>query len=66
MRHCLPEAQQRGKPPIFTFGPDLKGSAVFGCVATPVSSHGVVMFVKYDHDNPKVFLYKHAAAGQRQ
>jgi hypothetical protein len=54
------------QPPIFTFGPDLKGSAVFGCVATPVSNHGVVMFVKYDRENSKVFLYKHAAAGDRQ
>jgi len=53
------------EPPIFTFGPDLKGSAVFGCVATPVSSHGVVMFVKYDRDKSKVFLYKHAAASDR-
>jgi hypothetical protein len=41
------------------------GSAVFGCVATPVSNHRVVMFVKYDGDNSKVFLYKHAAAGDR-
>jgi len=49
------------QPPIFTFGPDLKGSAVFGCVATPASDHGVVMFVKYDGDRSKVFLYKHAA-----
>jgi hypothetical protein len=53
------------EPPIFTFGPDLKGSAVFGCVATPVSSHGVVMFVKYDGDKSKVFLYKHAAGSDR-
>jgi len=53
------------QPPIFTFGPDLKGSAIFGCVATPVSSHGVVMFVKYDGDNSKVFLYRHAPAGEQ-
>jgi len=36
------------EPPIFTFGPDLKGSAVFGCAATPLSNHGVVMFVRYE------------------
>jgi len=54
------------QPPIFTFGPDLKGSAIFGCVATPLSNHGVVMFVKYDGDNSKVFFYKHAAASERQ
>jgi hypothetical protein len=34
-------------------------------VATPVSNHGVVMFVKYDRDNSKVFLYKHATTGER-
>src|SRR5262249_50356599 len=44
------------EPPILAFGPDLKGSAIFGCVAAPVSSHGVVMFVKYDRDNSKVYL----------
>ena len=54
------------EPPIFTFGPDLKGSAIFGCVAAPVGNHEVVMFVKYDKDKSKVFLYKHAASGQRQ
>lgn len=56
---------QGAKPPIFTFGPDLKGSAVFGCVATPASGHGVVMFVKYDANHSKVFLYKHAAGSDR-
>ena len=49
------------EPPIFTFGPDLQGSAVFGCVATPVSNHGVVVSVEYDGDKSKVFLYKHPA-----
>lgn len=29
-------------------------------VATPISTHGVIMFAKYDGNNSKVYLYKHA------
>jgi hypothetical protein len=50
------------KPPIVTFGSDLRASPIFGCVAAPISTHGVVMYVKYDGDRSKVYLYKHAAA----
>ena len=36
-------------------------NGVFGAAAVPISTHGVVMIVKYDGNNSKVFLYKHAA-----
>ena len=35
---------------------------VFGVVATPVSTYGVVAFVEYGGDNSKVYLYRHTAA----
>lgn|GEM_PF-1081190 len=45
-------------PPIF----QPTSAAVFDVVATPVSTYGVVMFVKYYFDQSKVYLYKHAAS----
>jgi hypothetical protein len=50
------------KPPIFTVGSDRNAGPIFGCVAAPISTHGVVMFVKYGGDDSRVFLYKHAVA----
>ena len=50
------------RPPFFDIGPD--DPAIFGCVATPVSTHGVTLFVKYDGFDSKVFLYKHRAAAE--
>lgn len=32
---------------------------VVGASAAPISTHGVIMIVKYDFDNSKVFLYRH-------
>ncbi len=47
-------------PPIFS-QPGSDGP-VFGTVAAPLPQHGVVMFVHYDFDRSKVFLYKHTAS----
>jgi hypothetical protein len=47
-------------PPFFDSGPD---GPVSGTVATPVSTHGVVLFVNYNHDNSSVYLYRHTAGG---
>src|SRR5262245_44502756 len=41
-------------PPIWLNGD------VFDTIAAPISTYGVVMFVKYDFDRSKVYLYKHA------
>ncbi len=46
-------------PPFFDLGPD---GPVFGTIATPVSTYGVVLFVNFDFDNSKVYLYKHSAS----
>jgi hypothetical protein len=35
---------------------------VFGVVATPISTYGVVAFVEYAGDSSKVYLYRHTAA----
>jgi hypothetical protein len=40
-------------PPIWLSGD------VFDTVAAPISSHGVVMLVKYNFSNSKIYLYKH-------
>jgi hypothetical protein len=48
---------QNSNPPIFTDG------FLIDTVATPVSTYGVIMFVKYWFDQSKVYLYKHAANG---
>ena len=40
--------------------PFLVGGSVFGVVAAPINSHGVVMFIQYNFGNSKVFLYKHS------
>jgi len=45
------------KPPFFDLGGP--GGPTFGCVAAPVSAHGVVLFVRYDGDKSKVYVYKH-------
>src|SRR5262249_12155462 len=49
------------KPPFFTSGADRRSSPIFGCVAAPIRAYGVVLFVKYDGDRSKVYLYKHSA-----
>ncbi len=36
---------------------------IWGVVATPISTYGVVAFVKYAGDSSKVYLYRHTAAG---
>ena len=41
-------------PPIWRNGD------VFDTIATPISTYGVIMFVKYYFDQSKVYLYKHA------
>jgi chitodextrinase len=38
-----------------------KNSSVFDSIAAPISNHGVVMYIKYDFGNSKVYIYKHAA-----
>jgi hypothetical protein len=43
-------------PPFFTAGPD---GPIFGTIAAPISTYGVIMFVNYDFNNSKVYLYKH-------
>jgi len=40
-------------PPIWLNGD------VFDAVAAPVSTHGVVMLIRYDFDRSRIFLYKH-------
>ncbi|MEX0717121.1 MAG: hypothetical protein WD066_11055 [Planctomycetaceae bacterium] len=50
------------KPPLATVGSDLRASAIFGGVAAPVGTHGVVMFVKYGGDDSKVLVYRHSAS----
>jgi hypothetical protein len=36
---------------------------IWGVVATPIPTYGVVAFVKYAGDNSKVYLYRHSAGG---
>jgi len=36
---------------------------VWGTVATPISTYGVVAFAKYNGDSSKVYLYRHSAGG---
>ena len=45
------------RPPFLDIGPD--EPSIFGCVATPVPTYGVTLFLKYDGSDSKVFLYKH-------
>jgi hypothetical protein len=50
--------QQNTVPPVFTSG---YGIPVHGAVASPVSTHGVVMFVTCEgSDSCRVIVYKHA------
>ncbi len=52
-----PQPAERRRPPFFALGPD---GPIFGAVATPIATHGVVAFVKYAANNgSKVYLYKH-------
>jgi hypothetical protein len=37
-------------------------SAIWQVVATPVSTYGVVMFVKWNNSQSTVYLYKHTAS----
>jgi hypothetical protein len=39
-----------------------KNNSVFDSIAAPISNHGVVMYIKYDFGNSKVYLYKHSAS----
>jgi hypothetical protein len=49
--------QKSGSIPIWT---TVYNNSVHGVVATPVSTHGVVLFVKCSYENCTVYLYKHA------
>ncbi len=40
-------------PPIW------KGGDVANNIAAPISNYGVVMYIKYDFHNSKIYLYKH-------
>jgi hypothetical protein len=54
--------QQEGKVPIFE-PTRVRDNKVWHTTATPVSTYGVTMFVKYYHADPPrawVYLYKHA------
>jgi len=44
-------------PPFFDVGAD---DPIFGTIAVPISSHGVIMFVNFDFAGSKVYLYKHS------
>lgn len=45
-------------PPFFVEGP---GGPISGTIAAPISNYGVVMFVNYDYDQSKVYLYRHSS-----
>lgn len=45
-------------PPIVTWG--YSGNELFDTIAAPISTHGVIMFVKTRFDTSRVYLYKHA------
>ncbi len=56
--------EQEGKVPIFEPS-RVKDNKVWHVAATPVSTYGVTMFVKYYHADPAqawVYLYKHSEA----
>jgi hypothetical protein len=44
-----------------TNAPWQASGGIWGVVATPISTYGVVAFVKYAGDNSKVYLYRHSA-----
>ncbi len=44
-----------------TSAPWQSSGGIWGAVATPISTYGVVAFVKYEGDSSKVYLYRHAA-----
>jgi hypothetical protein len=51
------------RPQQNVFDPIVNGtSAIWQVVATPVSTYGVVMFVKFNHSQSTVYLYKHTAS----
>ena len=52
--------QQDQEAAFFDVGPE---GPVYSTIAVPISTHGVVMFISYSPREPRVFLYKHAAAG---
>ena len=55
--------RQSGNIPIFD-PPNKAEGKVFNIVATPVSTHGVNMFVKYNASiEPQAYLYKHSGVG---
>ena len=63
-RHCTSGRTSRGSgldagtaPPIFDAP---SPGDVFDCVAAPINTYGVIMFVKYDFHNSKVYIYKHS------
>ena len=46
-----------GNTPPFS---GLGDNGIFGGIATPISTHGVIMIAKYAGNNSKVYLYKYA------
>ena len=44
-----------------TNAPWQASGGIWGVVATPISTYGVVAFAKYGGDNSKVYLYRHTA-----
>jgi hypothetical protein len=40
-------------PPIW------KSGDVFDTIAAPIGTYGVVMYIKYDFNNSKIYVYKH-------
>jgi len=53
-------SQQHTSVPFFS--PELD-SPINGTVASPVSTYGVTMFLKFYWDESKVYIYKHTAGG---
>lgn len=42
------------------FPPSGEDFSFYGTVAVPVSTYGVIVFMSYNQNDPKVFVYKHA------
>lgn len=53
------KAINNSRPLFFDVGLD---GPISGTVATPVSTHGVVMFLNYDRPRSQVYIYKHTEA----
>jgi len=53
---------QAGPAPVFAAS---RGDGCYNIIASPISTYGVTMFVTFDFEDSKVFLYKHTECADR-